>query len=285
MNLGQDPRAVLSHPYDRLLWGALALVLATAAARMLKLLASRVEDRRPGEERELVRLRRRETVIALVATAVPYVTAIVVVIILGSFFLPSAATLGGSAFLGVIVGFAAQRFLLDIVAGGLIAFERWYGVGDFLMVEPSKASGLVEVFGLRTTVIRQLNGDLAYVPNSQIITAFRSPRGYRRYTVEIHTTDPEAARKALEAVGKYAPVGEARFLRPPRVVEERELGDGVWLVRGRADVAPTMEWLAEDLLVRRLRSQLPPETLLAEPFVYTLDESALARYERRVLVR
>jgi moderate conductance mechanosensitive channel len=285
MSLGQDPRAVLAHPYDRLLWGALALVLATAVARMLKLLASRVDDRRPGEERELARLRRRATVIALVATAVPYATAIVVVIILGSFFLPSAATLGGSAFLGVIVGFAAQRFLLDIVAGGLIAFERWYGVGDFLMVEPSKASGLVEVFGLRTTVIRQLNGDLAYVPNSQIITAFRSPRGYRRYTVEIHTTDPEAARKALEGVGKHAPVGEARFLRPPRVVEERELGDGVWLIRGRADVAPTMEWLAEDLLVRRLTSQLPPETLLAEPFVYTLDESALARYERRVLVR
>jgi moderate conductance mechanosensitive channel len=284
MSLGQDPRAV-SHPYDRLIWGALALVLATAVARMLKVLASRVEDRRPGEERELVQLRRRETVIALVATAVPYATAISVVIILGSFFLPKAATLGGSAFLGVIIAFAAQRFLLDIVAGGLIAFERWYGVGDFLTVEPSKASGLVEVFGLRTTVIRQLNGDLAYVPNSQIIAAFRSPSGYRRYTVEIHTTDPEAARKALEAVGRNAPVGEARFLRPPRVVEERELGDGVWLIRGRADVAPTMEWLAEDLLVRRLTSQLSPETLLAEPLVYTVDESALARYERRVLVR
>jgi hypothetical protein len=276
---------VPSHPYDRLLWGALALVLATAVARMLKLLASRVDDRRPGEERELLRLRRRETMIALLATAVPYATAIIVLITLGSFFLPSAATLGGSAFLGVIVGFAAQRFLLDIVAGGLIAFEHWYGVGDFLTVEPSKASGLVEVFGLRTTVIRQLNGDLAYVPNSQIIAAFRSPRGYRRYTVEIHTTDPEAARKALESVGKNAPVGEARFLRPPHVVEERELGDGVWLIRGRADVAPTMEWLAEDLLVRRLTSQLPSDTLLGEPLVYTLDESALARYERRVLVR
>jgi hypothetical protein len=51
MSLGQDPRAVLAHPYDRPLWGALALVLATAVARMLKLLASRVDDRRPGEER------------------------------------------------------------------------------------------------------------------------------------------------------------------------------------------------------------------------------------------
>jgi hypothetical protein len=29
----------------------------------------------------------------------------------------------------------------------------------------------------------------------------------------------------------------------------------------------------------------PPDVLLAEPMVYTLDEAALARYERRVLVR
>jgi hypothetical protein len=46
-----------------------------------------------------------------------------------------------------------------------------------------------------------------------------------------------------------------------------------------------MEWLAEDLLVRRLRSQLADDVLLAEPIVYTLDEGTLSRYERRVLVR
>jgi hypothetical protein len=277
--------AALPARYDRLLWGAAAILLAIVLGRALKWVAARLGERQPDQERELVRIRRRETVIALVATAIPYATAIVVLIILASLFLPRAATLGGSAFLGVLVGFAAQRFLMDVVAGGLIAFERWYGVGDFLLVEPAKASGLVEVFGLRTTVIRSLNGDLSYVPNSQIIAAVRSPRGYRRYSIELLTADPDAARRAIDAAGKHAPVGEARYLRPPRVVEERELGDGVWLVRGRADVAPTMEWLAEDLLVRRLRSQLPAEVLLAEPIVYTIDEVTLSRYERRVLVR
>jgi moderate conductance mechanosensitive channel len=269
----------------RLLWGAAAILLSLVLSRMLKWVGSRLEQRRPAEERELVRLRRRETLIVLVATAVPYATAIVVLIVLASLFLPASAALGGSAFLGVIVGFAAQRFLLDVVAGGLIAFERWYGVGDFLLLEPTKAAGIVEQFGLRTTVIRFFNGDLAYVPNSQIIGAVRSPRGYRRYTIELLTADPEAARAGVESVGRRAPIGEARFLRPPRVIEERELGDGVWLVRVRADVAPTMEWLAEDLLVRRLKSQLPEDVLLAEPIAYTLDEWTLSRYERRVLVR
>jgi hypothetical protein len=55
-------------------------------------------------------------------------------------------------------------------------------------------------------------------------------------------------------------------------------------VRGRADVAPTLEWLAEGLLVGTLNSRLRSESLLAEPIVYTLDEGALSRYERRVLV-
>lgn len=174
---------------------------------------------------------------------------------------------------------------MDIIAGALIAFERWYGVGDFVMVEPAKATGIVEQFGLRTTVLRSLNGDRAYVPNSQIITAIRSTRGYRRYTIELLTSDPDEARRAIENAGRRAPVGEARFLRPPEVVEERELGEGTWLVRGRADVAPTMEWLAEGLLVGALKGQLCSDALLADPIVYTLDEGTLSRYERRVLVR
>jgi small-conductance mechanosensitive channel len=87
-----------------------------------------------------------------VATAIPYATAIVVLVVVASIFVSrNAAALGGTAFVGVLVGFAAQRFLMDIVAGVLIVFERWYGVGDFVMVEPAKSTGIVEEFSLRTT--------------------------------------------------------------------------------------------------------------------------------------
>jgi hypothetical protein len=276
--------ALVSGRYDRLLWGLAAILIAIVVSRLLKLVVLRLEDRRPGEERELLRLRLRETLLILTATAIPYVTAIVVLIVLASFFVPAAA-LGGSAFIAVVLGFAAQRFLMDVIAGSLIAFERWYGVGDFIMVEPAKASGIVEQFSFRTTVLRSLNGDRAYTPNSQIITAFRAARGYRTYSIELLTTDPAATRQAMEGVARLAPTGQARFLRAPHVVEVRELGEGTWLVRGRADVAPTMEWLVESLLVNELKARLDGETLLADPIVYTLDEGAISRYERRVLVR
>jgi moderate conductance mechanosensitive channel len=275
---------VLSYPYDRLLWGLTVIVLAVVLGRVIRWVGRRLEARHPDEERELVRLRRAETILILIGTAIPYVTSIVVIVVLASLFLPPAAALGGSALLVLIVGFAAQRFLMDIVAGALIALERWYGVGDFVMVEPAKAAGVVEQFGLRTTVLRSLNGDRVYAPNSQIVTAIRSPRGYRKYSIELLVNDPEEGRSAIEGVARRAPTGEARFLRAPQVVEERELGEGIWLVRARADVAPTMEWLAESFLPAELRGRAG-EHLLADPIVYTLDEEAMSRYQRRVLVR
>ena len=77
-------------------------------------------------------------------------------------------------------------------------------------------------------------------------------------------------------------VGEARFLRAPHFVDQRELGEGV---PGRADVAPTMEWLAEDLSCAGSQPQLDAEKVHGEPIVYTLDEGMLSRYERRVVIR
>jgi small-conductance mechanosensitive channel len=42
-------------------------------------------------------------------------------------------------------------------------------VRDFVHIEPPEVSGIVEQFGLRTTLMRSLNGDRTYVPNLQII--------------------------------------------------------------------------------------------------------------------
>ena len=46
---------------------------------------------------------------------------------------------------------------------------------------------------LQRSVIRAFNGDRAYIPNSQIVAAIHSPRGFRQYTIELLATDAEAA--------------------------------------------------------------------------------------------
>src|SRR3954447_14421715 len=61
-------------PWRPLALGAVAILVAVVLGRALKLIAARLGERRPNEERELKQLRTRETAIVLVATAIPYAT-------------------------------------------------------------------------------------------------------------------------------------------------------------------------------------------------------------------
>jgi len=97
--------------YDGVLWGLVVILAAIVASRMLKWVVGRLEARHPEGESELVRLRRSETAVALLATAIRTWR--------GS---PSSSrsrasssrrppsALGGSALVLVLVGFGAQRF-------------------------------------------------------------------------------------------------------------------------------------------------------------------------------
>ncbi len=267
--------------YNRLLWAGIAALVAVLITRLAHWWVSRIAHIEDGDPRLRLRQRRRETAADVLITAVRYLVIIVsAFIVLGIFVRNTLAAVGGATLVVVIVGFGFQRLLIDVVAGFLVLFEGWYGVGDFVTLHPLALSGFVEEFGLRTTVLRSLNGDLMYVPNGQIMAAQRAPSGFRRYSVELLTADADAARAAVEEAERLQAVGEARFLRPPRVVDQREVGDGVALVRAQCDVPPTMEWLAEDLLPARLRAELG-DGLLAEPIVYTLDSAAISQYQRR----
>lgn len=270
--------------YNRLAWAGVAVAIALVLSRLSRWWLGRLAQQGADELRQLSRLRRRETAVYMLAAAVRYVFFLFAAFaVLGIFVRDTLAALGGATFVMIVVSFGFQRLLFDLVAGFLVLFEGWYGAGDFVTLKPMELSGFVEEFGLRTTVLRSLNGDRMYVPNGQVVAATRSPHGYRRYSIELLTRDPERVRHAVQDAARTQAAGDAHFLRPPYVAEEREVADGIWLVRAGCDVPPTMEWLAERLLPSRLHAELDGE-LLAEPVVYTLDAAALSRYQRRVLV-
>jgi small conductance mechanosensitive channel len=208
----------------------------------------------------------------------------VVFALIGIFTRSPLTALGGASLIVILVAFAIQRFLTDVVAGTLALFENQYGVGDFIAVEPSGLAGVVEELGLRTTVLRGLNGDRYIIPNSNITAVRRSQRGYRTYSIEILSHDPDRVERAVSLVARATPDGEARFLRPPDVVARQELEDELWLLRVRASVPPTLEWLAEDYLVDAISRQAG-DALVGEPVAYTLDSAALRRYKARLVVR
>lgn len=120
---------------------------------------SRPEDEEGLDATALARIKRQDTAITLVRQTLRYVVFALVALFVFSIFLRTVfPALGGATILAAIIGFGAQSFVRDIIAGFFILFENQYNVGDFVMLEPTKASGLVEEFGLRTTTIRALSG-------------------------------------------------------------------------------------------------------------------------------
>ena len=74
----------------------------------------------------------------------------------------------GSA-VGVALGFGAQKLVQDVISGFFLLVEDQFRIGD--LVELVGVSGQVEDIRLRVTVLRDVAGNVHYVPNGDIRVA------------------------------------------------------------------------------------------------------------------
>src|SRR5919199_2153730 len=118
-----------------------AIVVSRLAGNAAGWLAARRSGSMQGEDAPagaLARLQQRETASSLARTSVRYV-AFGLALVLSILVLVDARdveTLAGGAFLAIVLGFAVQRVLADLIAGLLIFFENWFEVGDTVSIEP-----------------------------------------------------------------------------------------------------------------------------------------------------
>ena len=93
------------------------------------------------------------------------------------------------------------------------------------MIEPTKISGLVEEFGLRTTKIRAPSGELIHVPNGTLTAVTNYVTGQQGYTVEVQPKDEESANCVIEGL-EETQEGYELFLTPPRPFQRVETPEG-----------------------------------------------------------
>jgi small conductance mechanosensitive channel len=74
--------------------------------------------------------------------------------------------LASAGVVGLAIGFGAQTLVKDVINGFFILMENQYDVGDIVKI--SGVSGTVERLTLRRTVLRDADGALHNVPNSEI---------------------------------------------------------------------------------------------------------------------
>jgi moderate conductance mechanosensitive channel len=91
--------------------------------------------------------------------------------------------LASAGIAGVAIGLAAQNIVKDMLNGILILIEDQFNVGDTVRV--AGLAGTVETMTLRKTTIRDADGTLYVVPNSQITTVANLSIGYSVATVNV----------------------------------------------------------------------------------------------------
>ena len=235
---------------------------------------SRPDNEASLDAAALARIKRQDTAVTLIRNTLRYVVFSIVALFIFSIFvgtvIPAAA---GVSILAAVVGFGAQSFLRDIIAGFFILFENQYSVGDFISVEPTKASGMVEEFGLRTTTIRSLSGEVIYIPNGSLIGVTNYVSGQQRFTIEVQLKDEEAAKRVLEEIQE----GHDLYLIPPRLIDRDETPEGGPRLRLLAVVLPSTAWLVEENLVERIKAAAGEDSLATDPLVYKVDSRNVQR--------
>jgi small conductance mechanosensitive channel len=221
----------------------------------------------------VARMKRQDTAITLIRNALRYVFFVIVVLfILSIFFRNPLPATAGATIIAAVIGFGAQSFLRDVIAGFSIIFEGQYSVGDFIHVKPQDVSGIVEELGLRMTKIRSLSGEVSYIPNGAMQGVINYVSGQQRFNVEVQLSDAEAVPKVLGSLGETSEL----YLSPPRLVEREESG-GRTRLRILAGVLPSMAWLVEENLVERIKAAAGEDFLAADPLVYKVDQENLRK--------
>src|SRR5438093_10363874 len=91
--------------------------------------------------------------------------------------------LASAGIAGLAVGFGAQSLVKDVIAGFFILFEDQFGVGDVVKIEG--LSGVVERMTLRSTMLRNLEGQVHVIPNGNIHTVTVLTKQWARAVVDI----------------------------------------------------------------------------------------------------
>jgi hypothetical protein len=265
----------------------IAWFASRVAARLAASYIDRSERRRWGAAKDLetgviMGIRQRETAISLIKTSVRYL-AFAIALVLSIVTLSGAQrlqTVVGASFLAIVIAFAAQRFLMDVVAGLLMFFEGWFRIGDTVAIDALHVQGIVEGVSLRSITLRSITGEILHVPNSQVVALRVIPRGYREVEIEFFTNELEPGRELIEQIARIVPVGPTRFLRRPDVTESEVLDDDLSRITARCSVAVGREWLAEDLLPKLITQRAASGLLLIGPIITFVDDQALQSFTR-----
>ncbi len=158
--------------------------------------------------------------------------------------------------IGVALGFGSQSLVKDFLTGLFIIAENQYRVGD--VVEISGAGGKVERVGTRTTVLRDEDGNVHYIPNGTIQRVVNKTMDYSvsRFNIEIDSSgDIDEITKVINQVGEDLAQDKSwqkKIIKPLKFVSIAEISGKSTTVVIAGRTQPSDQWSVTSEMRRRL---------------------------------
>ncbi len=202
----------------------------------------------------------------LIFVTVLYAVARLFVPNIGSTLAPLFASAG---IIGVALGFGAQSLIKDFLSGIFIISENQYRVGDIVEIEGF--SGTVERIGTRSTVLRDVDGQVHYFPNGMVQHVINKTMGYSmaRFTVAVHPdSNIDTISDIIDTTGTMLSEEEGwkdKILKPPAFVSIGEItGSSVEIiVAGKTQ--PSDQWSVVAEMRRRLLEEFEAKKIRLAP--------------------
>lgn len=182
-----------------------AIIIYYIGSRILSLLvANIVKGRLRGAPKKDIE-KRRKTLGGLVFAIWRIAVIVTAVVSILKIFFPAinfTPLFASAGIVGVAIAFGSQALVKDFLTGVFIITENQYRVGDY--VEINGAEGRVEHISTRSTVIRDDNGNVHYLPNGSIIHVINKTMGYSKvhFTLVLDAaTDLDTAISVINQVG------------------------------------------------------------------------------------
>ncbi len=236
----------------------LIFILTFVLLRLSQSIAGRILAAFRKRERDEESIKRIDTLNNVFRFALNIVIVVIAAImILEELGIKIGPILAAAGIVGVAVGFGAQSLIRDIISGFFIFLEDQIRVGD--CVDVAGKSGIVEHMNLRMTVLRDLTGDVHFIPNGQISVVSNMTRGFSRYVFDIgvayreNVDDVTRIMTEVDRTMRGDPEFRDDILSPLEIMGLEKFTDTAVIVRARATTRPMQQWRVAREFNRRLK--------------------------------
>lgn len=193
-----------------------------------------------SEKVDGVALQRQLTLVPLIKSVLRYLVYFgAFVLMLGALELNPGPVLAGAGLVGLVVGLGAQPLINDVVSGFFILFENLFLVGDY--IETGSARGVVEAIDIRTTRIRDPNGQQHILRNGQLNEIINYSKKFTFAVVEVgvaYDSNLEQVYDVLREVGAALQAQNSDVLAQTEVQGLEAFGASELLIRTVTRVKP-----------------------------------------------